>query len=200
MKTFTTKAGTELPLRDMKGKDYLDVCWRVLWMREEHPDWSIQTEFLTLSPDVAVAHATIKDETGRVLAQGTKEETPLSFKLGFIEKAETGAIGRALGFAGYGTQFALDLDDSDENGNENPVVADAPIDPKKTSAPAAPSELGAYVIKVGKHKGKRLSEVGQHDLNGWVQSWDGKTINGPLKDGVDSAARYLDSVERKQSK
>jgi len=130
-KTFKTPKGTELPIRDMHGKDYLDVPDRVLWMREEHQDWSIETEILTASPEEAVVRATVRNEQGRILAQGTKRSTVQEFKRGHIEKAETGAIGRALGFAGYGTQFAVDLDEPEEDGSENPVVSESPIEKPK---------------------------------------------------------------------
>lgn len=130
MKTFKTPKGTELPLRDMKGKDYLDVPYRVQWMREEHDDWGIETSFLQLTEKVAIAHATIRDGAGRVLAQATKTETPGGFA-DYVEKAETGSVGRALAFCGYGTQFAQELVDEDEN-----KVVDAP----KEGRPHLPSD------------------------------------------------------------
>ncbi len=53
-------------------------------------------------------------------ATGTKSEIAASFP-DFIEKAETGAIGRALAALGYGTQFAPEL-------NEEHRIVDAPVD------------------------------------------------------------------------
>ena len=43
-KTFKTPKGTELPLLDLRGKDYLMVAHRLVWFREEHSDWTIETE------------------------------------------------------------------------------------------------------------------------------------------------------------
>ena len=40
----TTK-GTELPTIDLHGKPYLQVAHRIVWFREERPDWRIKTEF-----------------------------------------------------------------------------------------------------------------------------------------------------------
>ncbi len=133
MKTFKTPKGTELPLLNLKGKSYLTVPYRVLWMREEHPEWSIETEFLRLDDKMAIAKATIRDGLGKLLAQGTKSETPQGFP-DYIEKAESSAIGRALAFCGYGTQFAEELEEGDR-------LADAPLNPAKPpqSAPAATS-------------------------------------------------------------
>lgn len=160
MRTFKTPKGTELPLRDMKGKDYLDVPYRVQWMREEHQDWGIETSFLTLNETIAIAHATIRDASGRILAQGTKTETPQGFA-DYVEKAETGAVGRALALCGYGTQFAQELCEEDR-------IVDSPKE-RPISRPgfgvvSVSSDPGAYVIKFGqKYRGKRLDEIGPHD-------------------------------------
>lgn len=125
MKTFKTPKGTELPFLNLKGKDYLLVPHRVLWMREEHPEWSIESHFLQLTESIAIAQATIRDDKGKIVAQGTKSETPQGFSE-YIEKAESGAIGRALAFCGYGTQFAQELEAGES-------VADAPIAPPKAN-------------------------------------------------------------------
>lgn len=123
MKTFKTKKGTEIPLLDLRGKDYLQVPWRILWMREEHPDWTIETfPDIRESDKSCVTKAFIKDQTGRILSTAHKYEDAKGFP-DYIEKSETGAIGRALGFCGYGTQFAPELSEEDR-------LADAPLEKK----------------------------------------------------------------------
>jgi len=129
MNSVKTKAGTELPLLDLKGKNYLAVQWRLVWFREEKPNWTIETETVILEPTSAVFKATVKDETGRVISQGHKSETKTGFP-DFIEKAETGAIGRALANCGYGTAFAADLEEGDR-------IADAPIAPRQAPVNSA---------------------------------------------------------------
>jgi hypothetical protein len=129
MSTFKTKAGTVLPVQDLKGKDYIQVAWRIVWMREEHPDWSIETEFVYQDAQSALAKATIKDAAGRILATSHKEESLKDFPAGYREKAETGSIGRALALCGYGTQFAPDLDEGErivDSPQERPVSAPKP--------------------------------------------------------------------------
>lgn len=126
--TFTTPKGTRLPLLDLRGKDYLQVAHRLVWFREDHPTWSIETEALTIQPDYAIFLARVKDEAGRVIATGTKHETKQGF-FDFIEKAETGAIGRALALCGYGTQFAPELDEGER-------IVDSPV--VRTGAGRAP--------------------------------------------------------------
>jgi len=109
-------------LSKIKGKDYLEVKWRLVWFREDHPDYEIDTEFVILDIDqgVAVCRAVIKDNESRQLACGTKTEYKASF-FDYVEKSETGAIGRALAALGYGTQFAPELEEGDR-------IVDSPID------------------------------------------------------------------------
>jgi len=109
-------------LSKIKGKDYLEVKWRLVWFREDHPDYEIDTEFILLDIDqgVAVCRAIIKDNESRQLACGTKTEYKASF-FDYVEKSETGAIGRALATLGYGTQFAPELEEGDR-------IVDSPTD------------------------------------------------------------------------
>jgi hypothetical protein len=103
------------------GRYYLPVAARLVWFREEHPEWRIETEPLEIDAErgIAIFRARVLDEQGNVLATGTKMETREGFA-DFIEKAETGAIGRALAVAGFGTQFAPELS---EGGVVHPVDA-----------------------------------------------------------------------------
>lgn len=122
MKTFKTPKGTELPLADIKGKDYLLVPHRVVWFREEYPFGRIQTMMAEASDKHAMYRATIAvpwDNDYRILATATKREDASHFP-DFHEKAETGAIGRALALCGYGTQFAHELEEGDR-------IVDAPL-------------------------------------------------------------------------
>jgi hypothetical protein len=123
-KTFKTPKGTDLALMNLKGKDYLIVANRLLWFVEEVPNYSIETNFLSLTEDSCVAHSTIIifDKEGKVSKRvtATKKETKKDFP-DFIEKAETGSLGRALAYLGYGTQFAQ------QDMEEGERLADAPL-------------------------------------------------------------------------
>jgi hypothetical protein len=176
MNTFTTPKGTQLPFLNIKGKDYLQVMHRMIWFREECPKWGIQTEFLRLGESDAVARATIRDEQGNIVAQATKSETHAGFA-DFIEKAESGAIGRALGFAGFGTQFAQELDEGER-------IVDSPAPSKVQAIKAAPDQIpsfpapakaadgnaGAFVMPFGKYKGMTLEQMGAHGVDTWRSS------------------------------
>lgn len=122
-----------LMLKSQQGpKAYLPVQWRLVWFRGACPNGSIETEMLHLDLDrdteeetrewdekegryktviktgkgLAIFRAVVKDGKGGV-ATGTKTEKAAAFG-DFIEKAETGSIGRALAALGYGTQFCGD--------------------------------------------------------------------------------------------
>lgn len=114
-------------IRVRGGQQYLPVSARLIWFREERPDWSIETHPLHLdfAEGVAVFQATVKDTTGRVIASATKMETRSDFA-DFVEKAETGAIGRVLAMCGFGTQFALEISEGDVVSGEA-ALADSPL-------------------------------------------------------------------------
>lgn len=122
-------------MMDLKGKAYLPVSARLVWFREQKPNWAISTELLKLNlgdtpqTQFALFKATILDENGLIKATAHGSETKVDFN-DFIEKAEAKATGRALAYLGYGTQFAPDLD----AGPERPV--DSPIERTPSSGPA----------------------------------------------------------------
>lgn len=139
------KSGTELPLMNLKGKPYLQVAHRLVWFREEHPTATIMTEFLKLTETGATCKATIglaRAEGGghSIVATAHKSETAEGFA-DFVEKSETGAIGRALALLGYGTQFEPDLDEGDRLADSPIAVAAKPKTPAKApSVPVAASD------------------------------------------------------------
>jgi hypothetical protein len=106
------------------GKDYLQVMWRLVWFREDHPDWSINADCIEHDQDHAVFKAIICDENGIQKSSGHGSETKKDFN-DFLEKAETKAVGRALAMLGYGTQFAADELD------EGTRIVDSPVQQKQ---------------------------------------------------------------------
>ena len=101
-------------IRVRGGAEYLPVQARVHWFRTLNPRGRVETEMLFYDPSqqTAVFKASVYDGENRLLAQATKMETAKGFA-DYLEKAETGAIGRALALAGYGTQFAPELLETD---------------------------------------------------------------------------------------
>lgn len=115
---------------DIKGKEYLEAKWRLVWFRSEQPTGRIDTELLLTEPNI-VYKATIYNADGQPIASGhgsapTFGQGQGTWKGREIEKAETAAISRALAVAGYGTQFTNELDDSED-------LSDSPVERKKPS-------------------------------------------------------------------
>ena len=168
-------------LMNLKGKAYLEVKWRLVWFRQEHPDWSIRTQIVDLNIDqkYAVFKAIISNESGVIVAEGTKMEDARGFA-DYMEKAETGSIGRALGILGYGTQFAPEFDEVDPSA-QNPRIVDAPINQPKpkvqdSSVPTPSKVFGDLAREYlgANHSTKERAElyekiVGSKDVspNGW---------------------------------
>lgn len=190
MSTFKTPKGTTLPILSLKGKDYLQVQHRLVWFREECPQWGIETIYLELSDKSAIAKATIKNADGRIIAQATKSETPEGFG-DYIEKAESGAIGRALAMCGYGTQFTVDLDEGER-------IVDSPA-PSAPQHSAGPSDGGSYVLRFGKFIGKTLDQVGAAELRGYHE-WLKKNQKPGEKDSeaMQKIAAYVATRTPKQ--
>jgi hypothetical protein len=174
-RNYRTEKGTELPLLNLRGKQYLEVKYRLVWFREEHPTWSIETQLVSVTDTSAYAKATIRDDTGRIIATSHKFESVQGFP-DFIEKAETGAIGRALALIGYGTQFCADELD------EGKRIVDAPAEMMKRASQtpqtneASASERGEavtpgdFTINFGrKYKGKKLKEIARAELESYVK-------------------------------
>jgi len=127
----------QLPLMNLKGNDYMKVAHRLLWFVNDQKNYTIQTEFAHLSDTRATAKVTVSifDDKGNLCRQAVahKSETQKDFA-DFTEKAETGALGRALASLGYGTAQAIsDL----EEGNR---IVDAPLE-----TPAAAPKMNVIV-------------------------------------------------------
>jgi hypothetical protein len=184
-----TAKGTELPLISLKGKEYLEVKYRLVWFREEHPDWSIETESTSGAQDYMVMKATIKDQSGRVLATAHKREDQKHFP-DFMEKAETGAIGRALALVGYGTQFAPEIEEGER-------IVDAPVErhqvanghsPRVLAPTSDTNSLENFTVGFGKYKGQTLGKIGLQEAQGYLQfikrkaREEGKELRGQVLD------------------
>lgn len=196
MKTFKTKKGTELPLMDLKGKDYLQVAHRVQWFREEHPDATISTEIVYTDDIKSTVKATVLGTTAH------QTEYAKSFA-DHLAKCETAAIGRALALCGYGTQFATDLDMGDR-------LADAPLEPKTRSDYSPIKEgykpnLGVrdedFVVPYGKNKGTKVGQLDTLQVAADAKYWrgrekeDGKPLSGLVKAYVEVCERLVSRNE-----
>lgn len=109
-------------LTKVGSSDYLEVKWRLVWLRQIHPDATVDTELVSHTDQMAIFKARISIPGGGS-ATGFGSEGFDDFRE-YIEKAETKAIGRALAALGFGTQFCPDFDFGSTGGN----LVDSPID------------------------------------------------------------------------
>lgn len=168
-------------LMDLKGKAYLQVMWRLVWFREEHPEWCINTSLVSSTENSAVFKAEIiEPNTEHVISTGYGSETAKDFR-DFLEKAETKAVGRALAMLGYGTQFAPEMDEGER-------IVDSPVARKMTKEEAA-----AFVLTFGKHQGKTLREVFNTDKGYLKELLEGK-VDRSVKEAVATLLRAVQNA------
>lgn len=121
MATETMKFDPSRYLTKVSGSDYLEVKWRLVWLREVCPDADIETELISHHDQVAVFRAKVAIPGGGS-ATGWGSEGYSDFR-DYLEKAETKALGRALAALGFGTQFCPDFDFGAGRGR----VVDSPV-------------------------------------------------------------------------
>lgn len=99
------QANAEIKTVPIKGKEYAGVNERVAAFRKVFPLGRIETTCEQDADGRAVFTAAIYDNDGHKLATGTAFEVQNSSyinKTSYIENCESSAVGRALGFAGFG--------------------------------------------------------------------------------------------------
>ena len=195
--------------------DYLPVQWRLVWFRSECPHGTIDTEEVEVDLDremeeevfvwnnekrrsekvvkrakgYARFKATITDGKGG-RATGTKSESAASFP-DYIEKAETGAIGRALAALGYGTQFAPELSEAHR-------IVDSPVD---RGVPAAENSFNGVQSASGNGSGAARRPIAA--VRPIASSGNGSGVRAaatpaPVTDETDAAAteQQLSSIRK----
>ena len=105
-----TAVNADIRTTDIKGKDYAEVPERIKAFRKLEPNGSITTEIVSIADGVCVIKAIVCDSDGKILGTGTayeKEGSTFINKTSYIENAETSAVGRALGFCGFGIDTSV---------------------------------------------------------------------------------------------
>ena len=136
------KANESLKATTLKNKngnkvgDYVEVNQRIKAFRQVYPTGTISTEILNLENGVVMMKATVLDDDGKTLATGLayeKESSSFINKTSFIENCETSAIGRALGFCGFGIDSSVASAEEVENAilNQNQESNERKASPKQ---------------------------------------------------------------------
>lgn len=115
------------PARKGGPADYLQVKWRIVWLRHEHPDAEISTEERHHEIGQSATFWARVTIPGKGSATGHGMEERKDFH-DYYEKAEAKAIGRAIANLGYGTQFVGNELDEGER------IVDSPTEPRLTAA------------------------------------------------------------------
>jgi hypothetical protein len=118
-------------LTRVNGSDYLEVKWRLVWLRDRHPDAMVETELISHVDNTAIFRAQVQIP-GAGAATGWGSESAGDFR-DYLEKAETKAIGRSLAALGFGTQFCPDH----EFGAAHGRVVDAPVKAARSTRASA---------------------------------------------------------------
>lgn len=103
------KANALIQTTDVKGKEYAEVPQRVKAFRSVYPQGTISTEIVSVENGLCIIHATVASD-GVILGEGTayeKEGSSFINRTSYIENCETSAVGRALGFAGFGIDVSI---------------------------------------------------------------------------------------------
>lgn len=130
------KANEAIQTTDIKGKDYAEVNQRIKAFRMIYPTGFITTEMISNENGVCVFRAIVgyvENLDRVVLGSGTayeKEGSTFINKTSYIENAETSAVGRALGMAGFGIDTSIASYEEVANAMENQKNPDN-IDKKK---------------------------------------------------------------------
>ena len=98
------------------GNEYETVALRLTKFREEHPDWTIETELLGDGQFVTMK-TTIKDAEGRIISTGHAQEERgegMINTTSVMENAETSSCGRALAFYKFPGSFVRSADELHE--------------------------------------------------------------------------------------
>src|SRR4051812_8851397 len=129
-------------LMQIDGRDYLEVKWRLVWLRTEFPTARVSTRMVKHEDGFALFRAQVTLPNG-ASATGWGSETSHDFA-DYIEAAETKALGRALAALGFGTQFTRDYDFAEAAALNAPrQVGDSPGGPPQAGAAGPAPDAGA---------------------------------------------------------
>ena len=170
------KANESIKTTDIKGKEYAEVNQRVKAFRMCHPNGAIFTEIVSLENGIVTIKATVHNDEGTPLATGyaqEKESSSYINKTSYIENCETSAVGRALGFCGFGIDTSIASADEVANAVHNQQMQ-APCEMPKPPALdakllAEAARLGIELAKVATYLKKPVENLTNEDLQKCIE-------------------------------
>ncbi len=137
---------SKLKTVNIKGKFYVEVNERLIYFRNNFPNYSLTSEVLEKTDKSILILATITNEEGKVIATGLAEEEKGSTfinKTSYVENCETSAWGRALG------NFGIGIDTAVASANEMVNAIANESKPKKTKTKATPKKVKTISLNIG---------------------------------------------------
>jgi pyruvate/2-oxoglutarate dehydrogenase complex dihydrolipoamide acyltransferase (E2) component len=188
-------------LLNLKGKPYLPVMWRLVWLREDAPESRIVTEMISRTGDEAVFKCEVtRIQDGAVTGSATGWGTETRGDFGdFTEKAETKSIGRALAALGYGAehdegfdssgpaQFAPQRPQNRQQASAPNRPANAPQRPTQAPTAASPNDPAnanqlAAIDNLAKRKGIDAEQVEKNAIAaGFSKPWTNASAQAIIK-------------------
>ena len=198
------KVNKEIKTTDIKGKDYAEVPQRVTAFRKLYPQGTITTEILSIEDGICVMKATVSNN-GEILGEGTayeKENGSFINKTSYIENCETSAVGRALGFAGFGVDVSIasaeeviNAINNQNNSNQN----NSKTETETKSENAKKSKKQKQNVEDKKAELKGLLEETNSDVNKFLDWCTGKfergitSVDAMLEPELDEAIKVVKS-------
>lgn len=148
---------------NIRGKEYADVAQRVIAFRKVYPQGTIRTEMVTNEGDTGRRLCVFRAVVGvgdTILGTGTAyemENTGNINRTSYIENCETSAVGRALGFAGFGIAGGIASAEEVARAQDLQSAQEAT---RRTEAPAAAKQPAHITEADAKRLEKLLTQNG----------------------------------------
>lgn len=167
------KANQSIKTTPIKGKDYAEVTQRIKAFRMCYPNGSITTDIIALENGIVTIKATVTNEEGAIIATGyaqEKESSSYINKTSYIENCETSAVGRALGFCGFGIDVSVASYEEVANAIENQNASEEKPQPLDAKLLAEAERLGIDINNVATYLKKPVDNLTNEDLQKAIET------------------------------
>lgn len=177
------KANESIRTTDIKGKEYAEVNQRVKAFRMVYPEGSIETYMLSNENGVCIFKAEVFNGDTLIATGHAYEKEGSSFinKTSYIENAETSALGRALGIAGFGIDTSICSAEELKNAKLNQSKEEV----EKLMIDAEKTPISDSHVKILREKAKKLDvstvmiaeKYGHSDIGDLNEAEYGRAMN-----------------------
>lgn len=179
------KANESISCTNIKGKEYAEVNQRVKAYRMVYPTGRIVTTLVSVEDGICIFRAEVFDGDGNILGTGTayeKESSSFINKTSYIENCETSAVGRALGFCGFGIDTSICSADELTNAINNQGT--------KEKAPSRKVEHADKAMEDAKRRAYLIKLINDNKIN-QKALWQMWNIHTEINDMSDTDVRMV---------